>query len=144
MAQRIKGQEVSILVVREGVLEAELTDIQNFNAELKLELLEHGYLGETTDRHDEIFKGAKFDFEMHVHSQDFITFAKAVLDRARRRQPDLVFNIVATFNFPNGQTPTWMFPDAKFGPIPMNVGSRNDYIKVKIDGAVDEPDMQES
>lgn len=144
MGQRIKGQEVSIIIVRGGVLESELTDIRNFNVTLMTEIIQQGYLGETTDRFDEVFKGASFDFEMDNHSQDFITFVQAVIDRARRRTPDIVFNISAVLQFPNGQTPTITLPDCFFGPFPLTIGSRTEYAKLKIEGKVSEPDMQTS
>lgn len=144
MAQRIKGQEVSIIVVAGGSTVDTLTDIMNFNMEVSLEMLEQGYIGETTNRYDEIFNGAKFDFEMHQSSQDFLTFEKQVEARARRDQPDLEFNIVVTLNFPNGETPIVTLPDVSFGAIPFNVGSRKDYAKVKIQGACSELDVQQS
>lgn len=142
--QRIKGQEVSILISQDNDLQTELTDIQNFNIELDIELLEQGYLGEGNNRHDEVFKGAKFDFEMHTHSQDIFTLAQAVLDRARRKSPNIVFNIVATLSYPNGDTPVVTLPDCKFGAIPINVPGRTEYVKVKIQGAVDVPDLKTS
>lgn len=141
-SQRIKGQEISILIVRDGVLEAELTDIQNFNMEFMTEQIAQGYLGEKSERHDEIFKGVKGDFEIHNHSQDYFTFVSAVLDRAKRNTPDTVFNISAVLFFPNGQTPTVLFPDVKFGPMPFNTGSRSDYAVGKIDFVVGDVDIQ--
>jgi hypothetical protein len=137
-SQRLKGQEISLLIVRDGALEAELTDIQNFNAEFMLEQLAQGYLGEKTERHDEIYKGTKGDFEMHTHSQDWITFLAAIKDRAQRVTPDTVFNISAVLAYPNGQTPVVFFPDVKFGAMPLSVGSRDDYKKIKVDFVVDD------
>ena len=124
--------------MRESVLETELIDIMNFNAEFMLEQIAQGYLGEKSERHDEIYKGAKGDFELHTHSQDWLTFAQAVKDRAQRNTPDLVINISAVMFYPNGQTPTLLFPDVKFGAMPMNIGSRSDYQKVKMDFVCDD------
>lgn len=142
--QRIKGQEISILIVKDSVLVSELTDIQNFGIELDVELLQQGYLGEKSDRYDEIYKGCKFDFEMHEHSQDVLTFQSNILARAKRDTPDVVINIVVTLNFPNGQTPTVTLPDCHFGAMPRNVGSRSDYSKIKFQGAVSDPDIETS
>lgn len=137
-AQRIKGQEVNILIVRGGVFEDSLTDIQNFNVELDLEIKKQGYLGEKTDRRDEVFNGVKYDMELHLHSQAFMNFVSAVLDRAKRINPDLVFNITGVLNFPDGTTPTFLIPDVKFGAIPMNVPSRGEYVKIKLQGEADD------
>lgn len=141
MAQRIKGQECTISIVRDGVLEAELTDIQDFNATLMLELLQQGFLGETTDRFDEVFKGSKFDFSMQHHSQDHLIFNKAIVDRARRKTPNIIINVQVTFAFPNGDTPTWSWPDASFGEIGVNIPGRAEFKKSKYQGGCGEPDI---
>lgn len=141
-AQRIKGQEVSILIVRDSVLEAELFDIMNFDAEIMLEQIAQGFLGEKTERHDDVYKGTKGSFEMQTHSQDWLLFAQAVKDRAMRNTPDSVFNISAVMQYPNGQTPTILFPDCKFGGMPVSIGSRTDYKKIKIDFVCDDYEVQ--
>jgi len=79
---------------------------------------------------------------MHTHSQDWFTFAAAVKDRAQRNTPDSVFNISAVMFYPNGQTPTMLFPDCKFGALPVNIGSRTDYKKIKIDFVCDDYEVQ--
>lgn len=136
MSRRIRGQEVTILIVRDAALEAELTDIKNFTAELMTEIISKGYLGEDTEQKDEIYKGTKFSFEMDNHSPDFLTFSAAVIDRAKRRTPDTVFNISAVLAFPDGRVATVLFPDAKFGPQPINVPERGDYVSIKYEGEV--------
>ena len=141
MAQRIKGQEVTILIVSNGILQAELTDVQDFNCSLQLELVEQGYLGETTDRYDEVFKGAKFDMSMHHHSQDWVLFNNVLVARARRLAVNTVINVSAVFSFPNGDTPTWTWPDSYFGEIGVNLPGRAEYMKSKYQGACSEPNL---
>lgn len=136
MSQRIKGQEVVINIINDGVLEDTLTSIQSFNDEDMLEIKQQGYLGETSNRGDDIYNGTKFDFELHLQSQAWFNFKNAILDRAKRRKPDLVFNVTVTYFFPNGDTPTITYPDVKWGPIPKTVASRGDYVKVKMEGFV--------
>lgn len=133
-AQRIKGQEVQILIVSAGQLQDTLTDIQNFGLEAELELLSKGYLGEPTERKDEIYKGCKFDFQLHIHAQAWFTFQQQIKDRAMRVTPDVVFNITGVFSFPNGETPTLLIPDVHFGGNPLKIGSRGDYVDLKIEG----------
>jgi len=133
-AQRIKGQEVQILIIRGGALEDTLTDIQSFNLEVQLRVLSMGYLGEKNNRKDDVYDGVKFDFELHIHTQDYLNFLGAILDRARRNTPDVQFNITGVFSFPNGDTPTLLIPDAHFGSQPINIGSRGDYVKIKVEG----------
>lgn len=133
MSQRIKGQEVSVILTRDGVTENELTDISNFNAELEMEQISQGYLGMKTELKDDIFKGVKGDMELNIHSSDIFPFAQAVLDRTKRNTPDVVFNIAGVFSFPNGETVNLRISDVKFGALPFNTGSRADYVKVKLD-----------
>src|SRR6266850_2549701 len=115
---RIRGQEISILVTRAGDLESSITDIQNFNVELQFELKSVGYLGEKTERKDYIFKGVKFDFEMHTHSQDWIPFVIAVQDKAKRNNVSTVFTITAVLAYPDGTTPDVLMNDVSFGALP--------------------------
>ncbi len=136
-AQRIKGQEVQVLFTRAGALEDTLTDTQDFEFEPKIELKEAGYLGESSNRHDEIFNGCKFSGTLHLHSQDWFKYQLAIVARAQRQQPDVVFNISAVMSFPNGDTPSVLIPDVHFGPVPHGVRSRGDYMTVKIEGAAD-------
>ncbi len=136
--QRIKGQEVSVLITRDGALEDTLTDIIDFNVELEMEIKSQGFLGEKTNRKDDIFNGAKFDLTLQLHKQDWFNFSAAIVARAKRETPDVVFNITAVFSFPNGETPSRLLPDVKFGAIPINVTSRGDYVKVKLSGECDD------
>lgn len=126
------------MIVRDGSLEDTLTDVRNFSAELELEIKSEGYLGEKTNRKDEIYNGVKFDMELHVHSQDFLRFVIGILDRAKRNTPDIKVNISGVFAMPNGETPTFLIPDAKFGAIPINAGSRGDFVSVKLSGEGDD------
>lgn len=143
-AQRIKGQEVSILIVQDQELQSTLTDIQNFNIEDLLEIISKGYLGEKTERKDYIYKGSKFDMELNLHAQDYFAFRQATINKAQRITPDVLFNITCILNFPNGDTPEVLLPDCSFGPMPMNVTSRGDYVKVKIQGEVGSVDVETS
>jgi hypothetical protein len=142
-AQRIKGQEVSVLIIRAGALEDTLTDIQSFNMEVQLRVLSQGYLGEKNNRKDDIYDGFKFDMELNIHTEDYFNFLGAILDRARRNTPDVQFNITGVFSFPNGQTPTLLLPDVHFGAQPIQIGSRGDYVKIKLEGEGNDFTVQE-
>lgn len=130
--QRIRGQEVQVLITRGDSLEDTLTEIQSFNFEPEFEIKSQGYLGEKTNRKDDIYNGCKGDMELHLHSQDWFRFLTAIKDRAQRVTPDLVINVVAVCNFPDGTTPSVLFPDVKFGSTPVSISSRGEYVKVKM------------
>lgn len=137
-AQRLKGQEVQVLFVRAGALEDTLTDTQDFEFELDIELKSNGFLGEKSNRYDEIFNGVKFNGTLHTHTQDWIPFTVAVVQRAKRQTPDVVFNITTVLSYPNGQTPNVLLPDVHFGAVPGSIRSRGDYMTLKIQGACDD------
>lgn len=139
--QRIKGQEVSILVVTNGTLEDTITDIQSFEFEPEFEIISKGYLGEKTNRKDEIFNGCKGSMEIHLHTKDWFALLKKIKDRAQRIAPDTVINITATLNFPDGDTPSVTIPDVKFGANPHSVPSRPEYVKVKVDFEAEDFDI---
>lgn len=134
MAQRIKGQEVRVIFSSPAGAETSLTDISSFEVEPLMEILSEGYLGETTERKDDIFKGARGRMEIHLETQEYFRFVQRVIDRSQRRTPaDGVFSVVATLSFPNGQRPRVLLENVFFGPPPMNVASREDYITAQVE-----------
>lgn len=141
-SQRVKGQEVSIIVTREGNLEAELTDIKSAEFSPQFELKVENYLGEKTPRHDEIYMGVKGSLTLHIHSGDIFDFVQAVKDRAQRNAPDLVFNIAGLFAFPSGEVRTLSVADVKFGSVPIAINDRGDYVEVKIEWGADDYEVE--
>lgn len=136
--QRIKGQEVTLLVVRDNVLEDTLTDFQDAEVTVDSEIIEKGYLGEKTNRHDDIFNGVKGKLTLHLHDQAYLNYVLGVMARQKRDTPDTIINVSMTLAFPNGQTPTLVVPDAKFGNIPITAGNRNDYVATVLEFAADD------
>lgn len=142
-SQRIKGQEVSIIITRDGNLEAELTDVKNCEFTPQFEIKEEGYLGEKTNRHDDVYNGVKGSLELHIHSGDVFDFIQSVKDRAQRNAPDLVFNIAGIFSFPNGEIRTVTLPDVKFGAFPISTNDRGDYTSCKFEYAADDYQVEQ-
>lgn len=134
MGQRIKGQEVEILVVTNGVPQASLSDIRNFTVTPRMELLEEQYLGETSMRFDEIFNGVAFDMELNFSDTGVLDFMQTVKDRAERRTPGTVINVKVTLNFPGGERPRIILKDCFFGEMPIGFGGRSEYGTFRIDG----------
>ena len=133
MAQRIKGQEVVGSFTGPTGDVSGLEDILSLEAELDLEILQEGFLGETADRFDDIFHGVSGQVELHLEKTAYFKFTEQVQDRAQRRTPSGgVFNFTATFQFPNGQRARLTFEDIFFGALPLNVASRKDYVKATV------------
>lgn len=133
MAQRIKGQEVEIILVSGGTPLVNITTVRSFEVAFQTEILREGYLGETTDRRDSIFKGVRARVGLHIENQDILALFLQVIEKARRRTPGFQINVKVTLNFPNGQRPRLMIPDVEFGELPFNFGSRSDYGEVTLD-----------
>lgn len=142
--QRIKGQEVSINLVRDSVVEDTITAIQDFEVTDVLAVISKGYLGEKSERKDMIYKGVKFSLKVHLQKQDYFAFRLGVINIAQRVTPDSSVSIVGVLNFPSGETPDFVIPDAQFGEIPMNVPARDDYVTVTLQGEAEQMNVTTS
>lgn len=125
--QRIKGQEVELVVIADGVPVEAVTTIKSFELEDQLETKSEGYLGETTNRADSVYNGIRGSFEVHSATKSIFTFIQTAVDKARRRVPGARINIKVTLNFPNGERARVVIPEAEFGAMPMSFPSRGDY-----------------
>ena len=133
MAQRIKGQEVTITYVTPDGGADGLEDVASFEWEMMMEVLQEQYLGETTDRFDDIFRGVSGRTELHLEKQDFLEFQQQVQDRAERRSPAAgVFNASCSFEFPNGQRPRLTFENLFFDTQTMRTADRGSYVAVTV------------
>lgn len=131
MGDRLKGQEVSIRVVDSGTLVASLDSISNFNSEMKSEIKEDGFLGETTNRFDDIHNGYGGDFEIQLRRPDWANFQLRVQARQERKNPNIVFNVVRTDLYPDGTSTVYTYIDVKWGAMTESIGSRADFVKGK-------------
>lgn len=137
-ANRILGQNVSLIVVQDGAPLQEINCIKSFSFTFELEMKDEGYLGETTNRKDSVFKGVKMDMEMHSNNKKIFQIIQSAIDKARRRTPGTILNIKASLVWPNGDVARVTFPDVAFGDFPVNIGSRTDYVTFKMDAACSE------
>jgi hypothetical protein len=128
MAQRIKGQEVSIKVVKDGNIVAEVNDIRSFEVGMQLEVLKEGYLGEFTDRRDDVFRGVSGKMDVHMESGSVFDLFRDLIQRSQRRTAGVTVNIQAQLQFPNGNLKLVNINDCFFGEIPLTVGGRSEYV----------------
>lgn len=136
--QRLKGQEVSIRIINSGIVQAAIDSISSFNDSVDLDIKTAGYLGEFTDRFDNVMNGFSFDGEINLTRADAQQLENAIVDKAQRVQPDLVFNVVRTDFYPNGDSNIYTYTDVSFGAIPTTIASRGDYVKKKLTGKCSE------
>ena len=132
MGQYIKGQEVEVIAVLDGVPQTDVFLIRSFEFTFQQSISSEGYLGETTNRKDSIFNGISGMFDAHIENAKALSLYLALVDKARRRTPGTILNVKATLNFPNGDRPRVLIPNVECGDLPVKFGSRSDYGSVSI------------
>lgn len=135
---RLKGQEVSIRIVAGGVLQASIDSVSSMDDNVKLNLLEQGFLGETANRFDESFDGFGANFEIQMTKADASQLDDAIVAKAKRETPDVVFNMVRTDLYSDGSSNVYTYMDMHWGSIPTTISSRGDYVKKKFSAACTE------
>lgn len=135
---RIKGQDVTILLAQDGTLLDEFNEISSFEYTDELELISKGYLAQKSEKKDMIFKGVKGSFELDMSSQNIFRLRNAIVNKAKNITPDAEFNVSGVLAFPDGTTPTFAMQNVSFGPIPTNISARADYVKVKLEFACED------
>lgn len=141
---RLKGQEVEVRVTRAGSVENAIAAIGTFNDQVMLETKQDGFLGELTDRFDDIMRGYGFDLEFQVSEAAWIDFQEAMIARSQRLTPDVVFNVIRTDFYSNGDTLIITYMDVKFGAQPTTIASRGDFVKVKLEGKCSQRSVQKN
>lgn len=131
--KRLLGQDVVIIMVKDGAPVAELSTISSFSVKLEVEKKSEGFLGEKADRKDAIFKGISGDLEFQPDTAAAFDVYQAIADKARDRTATPRFNIKATLSFPDGTRRRAMFPDVEFGELPFGTSGRAEYAKMKLD-----------
>ena len=135
MSDRIKGQEVALSITVDGALQTTIDTIQSAEMEFELDLLEEGYLGETSDRVDSIYKLMRVNLEGHVSNRGYVELADAIVQRAQRRAGAAIrIDVVGTFRFPDDTTMSILIPDVYFEAIPLSVGGRAEFVGFTLAG----------
>jgi hypothetical protein len=121
-------------------LQATITAIKSFSLEVSTRILTDQFLGETTIRKDDIYDGVRGAMVIQPEGQDLLILQNAIKERAQRRTAFAVsqVNITARLQFPNGQTPLLVVTDAKFGPMPLNIGARDAYVDLNLSYEADD------
>lgn len=130
---RLKGQEISIRVIQAGSVVNTISAVASFNDSVMLEIKEDGFLGEPVNRFDNVLNGYSGDFEFQPSTAHWLEFVQSAEAKARREQPALIFNIVRTDFFANGETAIITYSDVSFGAIPTSIPAKNDFVKAKME-----------
>lgn len=114
------------------MLVAAITDVRNFEVTVQTELIREGYLGERTNRRDDIFNGVAGKLEIHSEDGSVLDLFTTLINRAKSRNPGIVINIDAQLTYPGGDQRHVSINDVYFGELPMNIGARGEYVSFTI------------
>lgn len=132
---RIKGQEVVIRLTRQGRFEGQVTAIRDFSLQLDLQTIQQGYLGETSDRFDDVVNGCSGSLTLNAEGPEVFRLIDFIVRRAQRQiaaGEDVVISATFRFNFPDGRRARMAVRDMKFDAIPINAASRQDYVGISL------------
>jgi len=132
---RIKGQETQVAMVSSAGLEEAVADVKSFDVQFDRDILSEGFLGETTEQKDDIFKGISGKIEFHMRGASVLDLIQRINDKTKRRLIGEKFQVVSTLAFPTGERRRIVIPDCSFGAIPIATGSREDYVTCTFDYA---------
>lgn len=137
--QRLKGQEAFIAIMIDGDLQTRIDSVQSLEVEFMMEILEEGYLGETSNRFDSIYNGMRVKIEGHCNSEAYLDLAQAIKERAQHRAGSPVrIDVVASYAFQNGDFPNLMLQDVQFDAVPFSLDSRQAFKSFTLEGKCSE------
>lgn len=137
---RARGQEVSVRISKGQALISEITAVKDYVLRFETTVIQEGYLGRTSNSHDDIFNGITGSMGITHEGDDVVRLAASVVERAKRtRSPNLdQINSMASIRFPNGDKPRILVPDMKFNAFEINASGRDAFINTPISFAADD------
>lgn len=141
MGTRVKGQEVAVSFVSANGTEESVADVKSCDIQFDRDILSEGYLGQTTEQKDDIFKGVSGKVEFHIRKAGSLDLINRMNEKTKKRLPGEQFELVGTFTFPDGEKRRILIPDTKFGSIPLSISSRDDYVSITFDFAADDGEI---
>ena len=130
MAERLKGQECIVRFIKQGQIVQELVDVKNVEVEYMMDILEDGFVGETTDRYDDVYKGMSGSMTIQIEDATVYNFIIDIINRARRKVPMFQVDLLGVFQFSNGTTSKRLLADLRFGPFRESNGGREHFITI--------------
>lgn len=137
---RARGQEVTVRLMKAQALIAEITAIKDHVIRFETSVVSEGYLGRTSNSHDDIFNGITGQMSVTHEGDDVIRLTKSAVDRAKRlTSPNQnQINSISTVKFPNGDRPRILVPDMKFNALEINASGRDAFVNTPISYAADD------
>lgn len=128
-APRITGQDIRFTVMVDQQQVLDVLAIATAEWTYGLVIKEQAYLGEKFTRVDEMFTNIKGSIENHTSKPEMFQLIDIIVQRAQRRSPPIPrITMKASCTFPeSGRRALVVFPDMKFGEIPVRVPNQGDY-----------------
>lgn len=137
---RLKGQEVTLRLVREGAPESALTALRDITITLDMATLDEGYLGEKSNRRDEVYNGVSGSLTVVPEGPEIFTFIDFLKRRAQRDPATFGarINLTGRCSFPDGRVSRFVVRDLKFGSLSFNVPGRDQFTNVPLSWVADD------
>ncbi len=128
--QRVKGQDATLSILQGSSAIAGLL-VKSFDCTLQMETQVEGYLGEQTDRRDDIYNGVEGSMSVHFDDPSVFDFLVAAVQRAKDKTSQVEFTLVCRVQF-SSAVRTITIPDIRFGNLAINFGGRTEYGEIPI------------
>lgn len=128
--QRVKGQEIFIIPIVNAKNDDKIGPFLDLEIELRKEIIEGEYIGQTTTFFDDVFKGCMLKAKYHMRAAKILKLIDQDIRRARYQTGALVrMDLVANIVFPGGVTVPYRFLDCRLDTHPISVSDRKAYIE---------------
>jgi hypothetical protein len=133
---RLKGLDCRIAFAGPDGGEDSLTKFKDFEITFDGEILSEDYTGEEAPLFDDVSNGTKVKATVALNDPDVFDFMVRVEER-RRRRPGAVgkFSCVGNFRFPDGSIRRLIVVDLYFGPFPIGVRGRKEFVTTTIEAS---------
>lgn len=140
---RVRGEDVTVRITQDGDEVLGLENVESFSGTVLVETLTAEFLGQVGQSVDEILNGAEGSITLQWADAGVFDFIQAIVDRATRRKPGIVVNVMGQMVLPSGEVRIMLFRNVAFGNIPISFASRPAYGQItltwRVGGAPDFP-----
>lgn len=127
--QRVKGQEIFLRLVVNNKVNDQIGPFLDLEVELRKEIIEGEYLGQTTTYFDDVFKGCQLKAKYHMRNAKILKIIDQDIRRARYMTGALVrLDMIADIVFPGLVVP-YRFLDCRLDTHPITVSDRKAYLE---------------
>lgn len=139
MQDRITGQDITVRIIRDGVLLNNITTIKSISFTFEIARSEDEFIGEVAMRYDMKFNGLAVKIEAQSENRGSVDLINAIVQKAQRRAGGAIrVDIACTLIWPNGDKTSLLAKNLAFADIPFGFDSRKDFGKIELDGKTGE------